>query len=66
MMAFTPDYIPIVDRIPDHPNLIVVGGFNGHGMPFGLRLGQLLTEAITTQSWPTALLPLRLSRETLQ
>lgn len=66
MMAFTPDYIPVVDRVPDHSNLIVVGGFNGHGMPFGLRLGQLLTEAIMTQSWPAALLPLRLSRETLQ
>jgi gamma-glutamylputrescine oxidase len=66
MMAFTPDYLPIVDRLPDQPNLIVVGGFSGHGMPFGLRLGQLLAEAIKTRSWPSALLPLRLSRETLK
>lgn len=66
MMAFTPDYIPIVDRVPDHSNLIVVGGFSGHGMPFGLRLGQLLAEAIRTRNWPTAIVPLRLSRETLQ
>lgn len=66
LMAFTPDYVPVVDRVPDHTNLIVVSGFNGHGMPFGLRLGQLLTEAIITQNWPTALLPLRLGRETLQ
>lgn len=66
MMAFTPDYLPIVDRLPDQPNLITVGGFSGHGMPFGLRLGQLLAEAITAQNWPSALLPLRLSRETLK
>jgi len=66
MMAFTPDYLPIVDHIPDRPDLIVVGGFCGHGMPFGLRLGQLLAEAVTAQSWPAALLPLRLSRETLR
>lgn len=65
MMAFTPDYLPIVDRVPDRPNLIVVGGFCGHGMPFGLRLGQLLVEAVTSRTWPNALLPLRLSRATL-
>ena len=65
MMAFTPDYLPIVDHIPDRPDLIVVGGFCGHGMPFGLRLGQLLAEAVTSHTWPDALLPLRLSRGTL-
>src|SRR5205807_2293286 len=41
MMAFTRDYLPLVDRVPDMPGVLVVGGFCGHGMPFALRLGQL-------------------------
>jgi gamma-glutamylputrescine oxidase len=65
MMAFTPDYLPIVDRVPDLPGVLVVGGFCGHGMPFALRLGQLLVEALTRSTWPSALLPFRLKRETL-
>jgi gamma-glutamylputrescine oxidase len=64
-MAFTPDYLPIVDRVPDMPGAIVVGGFCGHGMPFALRVGQLLTEALTREEWPTALAPFRLDRHTL-
>jgi len=66
MMAFTPDYLPIVDRVPDLPGVRVVGGFCGHGMPFALRLGQLLTEALTGEGWPVALTPFRLDRHTLK
>ncbi|HJT59810.1 MAG TPA: FAD-binding oxidoreductase [Ktedonobacteraceae bacterium] len=65
MMAFTPDYLPIVDRVPDMPGALVVGGFCGHGMPFALRFGQLLADALTRSTWPSALLPFRLKRETL-
>jgi gamma-glutamylputrescine oxidase len=65
MMAFTPDYLPIVDRVAEMPGVCVIGGFCGHGMPFALRLGQLLVEALTMQAWPSTLLPFRLSRATL-
>ncbi len=65
IMAFTPDYLPIVNRVPDIPGVLVVGGFCGHGMPFALRFGQLLTEALTKEGWPTALTPFRLDRHTL-
>ncbi len=65
IMAFTPDYLPIVDRVPDMQGVLVVGGFCEHGMPFALRLGQLLTEALTKEGWPTALTPFRLDRHTL-
>jgi len=65
MMAFTPDYLPIVDRVPEMPGVFVIGGFCGHGMPFALRLGQALVEALTMQTWPSTLLPFRLSRATL-
>lgn len=65
IMAFTTDYLPIVDRVPDMPGVIVVGGFCGHGMPFALRVGQLLSDALTAEEWPTALSPFRLDRHTL-
>ena len=65
MMAFTRDYLPLVDRVPDMPGVLVVGGFCGHGMPFALRLGQLMTEALNGREWPSELLPFRLNRGTL-
>jgi glycine/D-amino acid oxidase-like deaminating enzyme len=63
-MAFTADYLPIADRAPDLPNTWVVGGFCGHGMPFGLRLGQLLAQA-AVDGMPPALTPFRLDRASL-
>ena len=65
-MAFTPDLLPIVDRAPDLPHTWFVGGFCGHGMPFGLRFGQLLAEAVIQKTLPTALIPFRLTRPTLK
>jgi len=62
LMAFTPDYLPIVDRASDKANIWVIGGFSGHGMPFGLRLGQLIATAITSGVTPEALQPYRLAR----
>jgi len=61
-MAFTADYLPIADRAPELANVWVVGGFCGHGMPFGMRLGQLLAQAATSRERPTALAPFRLDR----
>jgi len=65
LMAFTPDYLPIVDRAPGPPGVWVAGGFSGHGMPFGMRLGQLMCEAVTSGVAPDTLAPLRLHRPTL-
>ena len=65
LMAFTADYLPIVDTAPELPGVWVVGGFGGHGMPYGPRLGQLLAEAAATGKTPTALSPLRLDRPSL-
>jgi glycine/D-amino acid oxidase-like deaminating enzyme len=64
-MAFTSDYTPIADRVPGIDAAWFVGGFCGHGMPFGMRVGQLLAEAAHTGTKPDALLPLRLDRPTL-
>jgi len=65
LMAFTPDYLPLVDRAPGLPGVWVAGGFSGHGMPFGMRLGQLMCEAVTSGVAPDTLAPLRLHRPTL-
>ncbi len=65
LMAFTPDYLPIADRAPGMPGVWVAGGFSGHGMPFGTRLGQLMCEAITSGVAPDALTCFGLHRPTL-
>ena len=64
-MAFTSDYLPVADAAPGMPGVWVGGGFCGHGMPFGPRVGQLLAEAAVTGETPEALAPLRVGRETL-
>ena len=64
-MAFTADYLPVADAAPDLPGVWFAGGFCGHGMPYGPRVGQLLAEAASTGMTPAALTPLRLGRPTL-
>jgi gamma-glutamylputrescine oxidase len=61
-MAFTRDYIPIIDHLPNLPHIWVVAGFSGHGMPFGLRLGELLAEALTNGTWPGELEAFKMDR----
>lgn len=65
LMAFTSDYLPVADAAPGLPGVWVAGGFCGHGMPYGPRLGQLLAEAAATGVTPAALAPLRVDRPTL-
>lgn len=65
LMAFTRDHLPIVDRVPNIPGAWFVGGFSGHGMVFGMRLGQLLASVATGEAIPPALRHLRLDRPTL-
>jgi gamma-glutamylputrescine oxidase len=48
------------------PRVLVVCGFSGHGMTFGLRLGQLLTEAVVHGAMPIGLNPYQLARPTLK
>lgn len=65
LMAFTPDYLPVADRVPGVPAAWVTGGFCGHGMPFGMVLGALLARAIIGEA-PAELAPLRLDRPSLR
>ena len=65
LLDFTTDMQPIVDIVPDMPQVLFVGGFSGHGMPFGMRFGQLLATAVQSEALPSALTPFRLDRPTL-
>jgi gamma-glutamylputrescine oxidase len=65
LMDFSPDRIPLADRVPGLNNAWFVGGLSGHGMPFGMLLGQYLAEAAQTGQAPEALWPFKLDRETL-
>jgi glycine/D-amino acid oxidase-like deaminating enzyme len=65
LMDFSPDRIPLADRVPGLHNAWFVGGLSGHGMPFGMLLGQHLAEAAQSGKAPQALWPFALERETL-
>jgi sarcosine oxidase len=43
MYTLTPDENFVVDRHPDHPNLILCGGFSGHGFKFAPVIGEIGT-----------------------
>lgn len=66
MMAFTPDYTPIVDRVPELPGAWAVGGFSGHGMPFGMVLGRALAHSVLEDAPVPLLAPFGLGRASLR
>lgn len=45
-MAFSPDGLPVVGPVPDHPEGVFATGFTGHGMGYGFRMGRLLAELV--------------------
>ncbi|MEM1375924.1 MAG: FAD-binding oxidoreductase [Pseudomonadota bacterium] len=42
MIDAMPDVVPIVDRVPEHPNLIVATGMSGHGFGIGPGFGKII------------------------
>ena len=45
-IAITSDYLPLIGPLPENPNVIVAGGFTGHGVALGVRAGAMLADAI--------------------
>ncbi len=41
MYTLTPDENFVIDRHPGHPNLILCGGFSGHGFKFAPVVGEI-------------------------
>jgi sarcosine oxidase len=45
----------LVDRLPEHPNVIYAGGFSGHGFKFASVIGEILADLVTRgQATPDA------------
>jgi gamma-glutamylputrescine oxidase len=56
-VAFAQDFVPVIDRLPDAPSVIVAGGYSGHGMALSVWMGELVARAIvenaTLPKWGT-------------
>ena len=48
MYTMTPDRHFIIDRHPEHENVIVAAGFSGHGFKFAPVIGEILSDLATT------------------
>jgi sarcosine oxidase len=46
MDGYTPDRHPVVGRLPGHPNVIVLGGFSGHGFKMSPAIGQIARDLV--------------------
>ena len=44
MYSMTPDAHFVIDRYPRHPNVILCGGFSGHGFKFAPVVGEIAAE----------------------
>lgn len=44
----TPDALPVLDAVPEHPGLIVGAGFSGHGFGIGPMSGEILANLATS------------------
>lgn len=63
VMAFTPDALPVADKVDE--SIWAVGGFNGHGMPYGASVGRLLADSVATGAPVPGLAPFRADRPSL-
>ena len=56
-MGFTPDYKPVVGRLPGHENVLIGAGFSGNGLPLVCITASLLRELIVHGSTSLSLSP---------
>ncbi|WP_256760924.1 N-methyl-L-tryptophan oxidase [Cohnella sp. WQ 127256] len=47
----TPDEHFIIDTHPEHPNILLAGGFSGHGFKFASVVGEMLADQIELGRW---------------
>jgi len=58
----TPDEDFIIDRHPDYEQVLLAGGFSGHGFKFASVVGEILSELIIRGETETDIRPFALSR----
>jgi glycine/D-amino acid oxidase-like deaminating enzyme len=51
-MGFSADGLPAVGVVPGLPRALWVGGFTGHGMGYGFRMGRLAAAMVLGRSDP--------------
>jgi glycine/D-amino acid oxidase-like deaminating enzyme len=61
-MGFTPDYKPLIGRLPGHDNVLIGAGFSGNGLPLACVAARLLRELILERSTSLPLAPFQPSR----
>jgi len=47
----TPDDHFVIDVHPEHPNVLLAGGFSGHGFKFASAVGERLADRVETGDW---------------
>ncbi|MEE8556818.1 MAG: FAD-binding oxidoreductase [Myxococcota bacterium] len=45
-VSFRRNRTPVISRLPDRGNVIVTGGYAGHGVALALRIGEIAAEAV--------------------
>uniref|UniRef100_A0A0B7AJ52 sarcosine oxidasee (formaldehyde-forming) n=1 Tax=Arion vulgaris TaxID=1028688 RepID=A0A0B7AJ52_9EUPU len=60
--TMTPDSHPIIDRHPQHPNIVIAAGFSGHGFKLSPAVGKAVTELILTKSPTYNMQPFKITR----
>ncbi|UNK19493.1 N-methyl-L-tryptophan oxidase [Paenibacillus sp. N3/727] len=58
----SPDEDFIIDRHPEHPHVLVAGGFSGHGFKFSSVVGKLLSELVVDGQTRYPIQPFSLAR----
>ena len=48
MYTLTPDRHFVIDRHPDHANVVLAAGFSGHGFKFSSVVGEILADLVET------------------
>jgi glycine/D-amino acid oxidase-like deaminating enzyme len=49
MIDTLPDVVPVIDRVPSLPGLIVATGMSGHGFGIGPGVGRVLADMVAGQ-----------------
>ena len=60
IMAFTPDFNPLIGPLPNRPGEYIAAGYSGHGMPMAFGAGKTAAEMIadrTLENFVKAFLP---------
>lgn len=60
----TPDFHPILDRLPGYDGLYCAAGFSGHGFKLSPLVGQWMAEFVLTDQKPADMQPLNFARFT--